>query len=237
MLSTKNIQTSNNSYGPGKTLSLGNHLVNVRGLEYQEAKYETAGRPDVNISLLLEGPDQGADFDGMPRDWDNPSKGKYKGQFAKVKLSPFNFGDKTSGGKQRDRDADALSALTRVAIELDVRQAVDEIQAETLEEFVAAASHVFASSTVKLHVLIGAKEYYVEKDGELNKRYERYLPMTAKGMNAYGAENKADRVETYDAAKHIYLPENQKQKMAQFKNGTVGQTAGEIAENIDWGLE
>ena len=61
--------------------------------------------------------------------------------------------------------------------------------------------------------------------------------MTAKGMNAYATEDKADRVETYDAAKHIYLPENQKQKMAQFKNGTVGQTAGEIAENIDWGLE
>ena len=235
MLSTKNIQTSN-SYGPGKTLSLGNHLVNIRGLEYQEAKYETNGRPDVNISVLLEGPDQGQDFEGMPRDWDNPEKGRYKGQFAKVKISPFNFGDRVSGGKQRDRDADALSALTRLAIELGVRDAVDEIAAQTLEELVNASSHIFANANNKLNVLIGAKEYYVEKDGELNKRYERYFPMTAKGFFAYSSEEKADKVETYDAGKHIYLPDNQKQKMAQFKNGTVGQTSGEIAENIDWGL-
>lgn len=236
MLSSKNITTqpTGNQYPTSKILSLGNHVVNVRAVELQKAGYDNSENPDVTIVLSLEGPDQGPDFEGAPRDWDNPSKGTYKGQFAKVRIAPFYFSNKQSkSGKQRDRDLETLRSLTNLADVLGVRNELDQIQAETLEDYVASASHVLSSSNTKLHVVIGGKKYFKEVDGEFKPRYERYLPIPQKGKKAYSTEDMADLVETYSPDTHIYMSPKDLEIEARLKGGQV--SSEKVAEDdLDW---
>jgi hypothetical protein len=236
MLSSKNITSlpSGNKYPTSKILSLGNHVVSLRGVELQKAGYDNNPNPDVTIVLSLEGPDQGPDFEGAPRDWDNPNKGNYKGQFAKVRIAPFYFSNKESkSGKQRDRDLETLRALTNLADTLDVRNELDQIEAETLEEYVAAANHVLCSSNTKLHVVIGGKKYFKEVDGEFKPRYERYLPIPQKGKKAYATEDMADLVETYDPDTHIYMSPKDLEIEARLKGGNVSEEKTD-EDDVNW---
>lgn len=236
MLSSKNVNVQPASnYGPSKYLGVGNHIVNVRGIELQEAKYDSGtNRPDVALVLHLEGPDQGPDFEGAPRDWDNPAKGTYKGQFAKVKIQPYNFTDNpTRSGNARNRDEDAVRAITILAENLGVRDQLDQIQANTLEEYVQMSNHVISSSDVTLSVVVGGKVYFREVDGEYRKRYDYYLPITSKGFRAYATEAMSDKVETFNADKHVYISEDNKRIEESLKSGNVTSEKQESAD-VNW---
>lgn len=236
MLSSKNITTNTgNKYPTSKILSLGNHLVSLRGVELQYAGYDKGENPDVTVVLSLEGPDQGPDFEGALRDYDNPNKGNYKGQFAKVRIAPFYFSNKPSrAGKQRDRDLETLRSLTNLADTLGVRDTLDTIEANTLDEYVAAASHVLVSAEKKLHVIIGGKKYFRQNDdGEFQPRYERYLPIPQAGKKAYAVEGNEELVEEYNPNVHIYMAAKDKEIEANLKGGSVSSEKT-TEKDVNW---
>lgn len=195
MLSTKNLPADSGSFTK-KTLSPGNHVVRLYDLELQEG-YKPGS---LQLNLRVVGPDMGPDFDGFLVDKNNPNGAKFSGQVGRVKHGYYAFEDGvTKGGTAVNRDQSILKAIDRLATSLGVREKVAEINANTIEQFVAQAKPHLINGSL-LEMCIAGKEY-TNKGGY--KDFDLFMPYPKDKKYPYGTAGAANAVMTFDPSAHI----------------------------------
>jgi hypothetical protein len=226
--STKGIDTTpKKELGPDKSLGLGNHTVRVFGIELRSMPYN---QDQMELILTLVGRSDDPKFEGWPIDPDAPNKGNFPGPMSRVATSPFKFENKTlADGTRIDRDAQIMKTIAIIADELGVRNEIDEVGGDTIQEYVQAVSHVFRSCKNKLNVLIGGSKY-LNKEGKVRTNYS--FPYLKKGRSFQSADASDNIVPAYDESVHLFIPE--KVKSAVVESPQPAQTAAVQDDDLDW---
>tara|TARA_R100000315_G_C5212164_1_gene126156 strand:- start:384 stop:1103 length:720 start_codon:yes stop_codon:yes gene_type:complete len=196
MLNTKDM-----SAGSGRTkpvLDPGNHVVKINSITLDQTPYDA---DSYNIHLHVETAPIGGDFEGFFRDYNDQSKGRYDGQIGRVRISPFPFKDTTlPSGREISRDQEILKHMITLAETLDMRDALDSINAETIEDFMRECDDLMGGSKL-INMCIGGREWE-NKEGYVNN--DLYLPRISKdgiAMEALDKEN--SRLLQFDRAVHV----------------------------------
>ena len=196
MLNTKNM-----SAGSGRTkpvLDPGNHTVKINSITLDKTPYDAES---YNIHLHIESEPVGGEFEGFFRDYNNQSLGRYDGQVGRVRISPFPFKDTTlPSGREISRDQEILKHMITLAETLDMRDGLDSIEAETIEQFMTECDRLMGGSKL-INMCIGGREWE-NKEGYVNN--DLFLPRISKDgipMEAVDAEN--SRLLQFDRAKHV----------------------------------
>ena len=171
MLSTKDIQLSTGGSGKTpKTIKPGNVTAKILDISLQPLKSD----PEAYYLILhLEGEDQGPDFEGFMYDKDNPNKGRAKGQVGKVRFSAYPYRNgQTKAGKERNRDMEILRSLVEIANLNGKRDELNNIEADTIENFVKQAGKILSSNQFYYWCVGGSA--YLKDDG--NKDFSLHLP-------------------------------------------------------------
>lgn len=144
------------------------------------------------------------DFEGFFIDPSDESKGRHLGQVGKVRNSQWACETKTlPSGIEINRDDSILKMLMTVAKAQDRVEALNEINADTIEEFVEKAKEVLCND-IFLNFCIAGKEYRNKED---YIAYDLYL---AKSENKkYSITNNPNTLLAFNETKHI-LPEKKK---------------------------
>jgi hypothetical protein len=203
MINSKNVSTGSKN----KKLAPGNHVVTVRNLVLQ-AGYNPGS---YSLVLTLEGPDEGPDFQGFNLDNTNLSLGRYKGQVGYVKYQRYPYEDKvinegTERQRKISRDQGILQACIHLSNAAGKRAELDEIEAETIEEYVEKAKVLLTNTKLKCCV---AGKKYVNRAGY--NEFDLYFP-TEKGKLSYAAADSSADVVTYDETKHLIDNTNKKEE-------------------------
>ena len=196
MLNTKDM-----SAGSGRTkpvLDPGNHVVKINSITLDQTPYDA---DSYNIHLHIETEPVGGDFEGFFRDYNNQSLGRYEGQIGRVRISPFPFKDTTlPSGREISRDQEILKHMITLAETLDMRDGLDSIEAETIEQFMTECNNLMSGSKL-INMCIGGREWE-NKEGYVNN--DLFLPRISKdgiAMEAVDKEN--SRLLKFDRAVHV----------------------------------
>ena len=196
MLNTKDM-----SAGSGRTkpvLDPGNHVVKINSITLDQTPYDA---DSYNIHLHVETAPIGGDFEGFFKDYNDQSKGRYDGQIGRVRISPFPFKDTTlPSGREISRDQEILKHMITLAETLDMRDGLDSIEAQTIEEFMTECDRLMGGSKL-INMCIGGREWE-NKEGYINN--DLYLPRISKdgiAMEALDKEN--SRLLKFDRAVHV----------------------------------
>ena len=196
MLSTKNVPVSTGS-GSGfkKTLSPGNHLVKIYDLELSKG-YNPGS---IQVILRVEGPDMGPDFDGFLKDRNEPNGPKHAGQVGRVRLAPYAFEDRVlKHGSTQTRDQAMLIALDRLSTSAGVKDVVQNIEAQTIEELFHKAKVFLVGRSI--NTCIGSK-IYTNKSGY--KENDLFLPRAQGNKYPHTPADDASSLLQFNEAEHI----------------------------------
>jgi len=196
MLNTKDM-----SAGSGRTkpvLDPGNHVVKINSITLDQTPYDA---DSYNIHLHVETAPVGGDFEGFFRDYNDQSKGRYDGQVGRVRISPFPFKDTTlPSGREISRDQEILKNMITLAETLEMRDGLDSINAQTIEDFMRECDDLMGGSKL-INMCIGGREWE-NKEGYINN--DLFLPRISKdgiAMEALDKEN--SRLLKFDRAVHV----------------------------------
>ena len=196
MLNTKDM-----SAGSGRTkpvLEPGNNKVKINSITLDQTPYDA---DSYNIHLHVETAPVGGDFEGFFRDYNDQSQGRYEGQIGRVRISPFPFKDTTlPSGREISRDQEILKHMITLAETLDMRDGLDSINAQTIEDFMKECNDLMGSSKL-INMCIGGREWE-NKEGYVNN--DLFLPRISKdgiAMEAVDKEN--SRLLKFDRAVHV----------------------------------
>ena len=200
MLNTKDM-----SAGSGRTkpvLDPGNHKVKINSITLDQTPYDA---DSYNINLHVETEPVTGEFEGFFRDYNNQKLGRYEGQIGRVRISPFPFKDTTlPSGREIQRDQEILKHMITIGETLGMRDGLDSIEAETIEDFMTECNKLFTEGekgSKFLNMCIGGREWE-NKEGYINN--DLYLPRISKDgipMEAIDAEN--SRLLQFDRAVHV----------------------------------
>jgi len=198
MLSTKDM-----SAGSGRTkpvLGPGNHVIRINSITFDKTPYDSEA---YNIMLHVETKPVGGDFEGFYKDMADQSKGRYEGQVGRVRYSPYPFKDTTlPSGREIERDQEVLKSMIFLSEQLGKRDALDSIEAGTIEDFMVKCNDVFKNSDF-FNACIGSREWE-NKEGYVND--DLYLPRISKdGVPVEGidVDTTQSRLMTFDRATHV----------------------------------
>jgi len=196
MLNTKDM-----SAGSGRTkpvLDPGNHVVKINSITLDQTPYDA---DSYNIHLHVETAPVGGDFEGFFKDYNDQSKGRYDGQIGRVRISPFPFKDTTlPSGREISRDQEILKNMITLAETLEMRDGLDSINAQTIEDFMRECDDLMGGSKL-INMCIGGREWE-NKEGYINN--DLFLPRISKdgiAMEALDKEN--SRLLKFDRAVHV----------------------------------
>ena len=196
MLNTKDMSAGSGRIKP--VLEPGNHVVKINSITLDQTPYDA---DSYNIHLHVETAPVGGDFEGFFRDYNDQSKGRYDGQVGRVRISPFPFKDTTlPSGREISRDQEILKHMITLAETLDMRDGLDSIEAQTIEEFMTECDGLMGGSKL-INMCIGGREWE-NKEGYVNN--DLYLPRISKdgiAMEALDKEN--SRLLKFDRAVHV----------------------------------
>lgn len=196
-LSTKNMKTSEGKLN--KTINPGNVIGKVYDISLKPGY-----NPDSYYLVLNVETSPIDDFEGFYIDPSDESKGRHLGQVGRVRTSQYAYETKTlPSGVEVNRDENILKVLMTLAKAQNTIDALNEINADTIEEFVLEAKDVVCND-VYLNFCIAGKEY-TNKDKYI--AHDLYLPKLS--GKKYAFSNDADSVLTFDEKIHI-LPEKKK---------------------------
>jgi len=200
MLNTKDM-----SAGSGRTkpvLDPGNHKVKINSITLDQTPYDTES---YNIHLHVETEPVGDTFEGFFRDYNNQALGRYDGQVGRVRISPFPFKDTTlPSGREISRDQEILKNMITLGETLGMRDGLDSIEAETIEDFMKECNKLFTEGekgSKFINMCIGGREWE-NKEGYINN--DLFLPRISKdgiAMEALDVEN--SRLLKFDRAVHV----------------------------------
>ena len=196
MLNTKEM-----SAGSGRTkpvLDPGNHVVRINSITLDQTPYDA---DSYNIHLHVETEPVGGEFEGFFRDYNNQSQGRYDGQVGRVRISPFPFKDTTlPSGREISRDQEILKNMITLAETLDMRDGLDSIEAETIEDFMTECGKLMEGSKF-INMCIGGREWE-NKEGYINN--DLFLPRISKdGIAIEALDKENSRLLKFDRAVHV----------------------------------
>jgi hypothetical protein len=152
------------------------------------------------LELELVGEDLGENFKGFFIDPKDESRGRHKGQVARVNTSLYAYEDKTIKGKEYSRDREILLALGLLAKELGKQKEIDALPVpDTVEEYVEAVNPVLSTKDSYMHWCIGGKEYQSSKSNNIN--YNLFFAKPEYKLKAYSKDQA--EVTKFDATSHI----------------------------------
>ena len=196
MLNTKDM-----SAGSGRTkpvLDPGNHVVKINSITLDQTPYDA---DSYNINLHVETAPIGGDFEGFFRDYNDQSQGRYEGQIGRVRISPFPFKDTTlPSGREISRDQEILKHMITLAETLEMRDGLDSINAETIEDFMRECNDLMSGSKL-INMCIGGREWE-NKEGYINN--DLFLPRISKdGIAMEMLEKENSRLLQFDRGIHV----------------------------------
>jgi hypothetical protein len=196
MLNTKDM-----SAGSGRTkpvLDPGNHVVKINSITLDQTPYDA---DSYNIHLHIETAPIGGDFEGFFRDYNDQSKGRYDGQIGRVRISPFPFKDTTlPSGREISRDQEILKHMITLAETLEMRDGLDSINAQTIEDFMKECDDLMGGSKL-INMCIGGREWE-NKEGYINN--DLFLPRISKdGIAMEMLDKENSRLLKFDRAVHV----------------------------------
>lgn len=166
MLSTKNVSIES---GVSKIIKPGN--VKARILNIELVKGFNAD--SYHLQLNLETEPVGDDFIGFLVDKDDQNGPRYLGQIGKLRANQYAYETKTlPNGKTIDRDQSIIIALINIFTGLGLREKLDEVNADSIEEFVKEVNKLLDSS-IYVYFCIAGKEW-TNNEGYIN--YNLFLP-------------------------------------------------------------
>jgi hypothetical protein len=173
MLSTTGMSAASGKEKP--VVGPGNQLLKINSLSFVPTPYDTNA---YNILLHVETEPKGDDFQGFLKDTNQPDGPRYAGQVGKVRFHPYPYKDNIlPNGNEISRDTEVMKGMVFLAEALDKRKELDNIQANTIEEFMAACNGLFSNSNY-VNMCLGSKEW-INKDGYIND--DLFLPKISKG--------------------------------------------------------
>ncbi len=216
MLNTKDMSAG--SGRPKPVMSPGNHKVKINSITFDKTPYDSEA---FNIMLHVETEPITGDFEGFYRDMNNQSLGRYEGQVGRLRISPFPFKDATlQSGREINRDQEDLKSMFTFFEVLNMRDALDSIEAETIEKFMVECNTLFTEGqkgSKFINICAGSREWE-NKEGYVND--DLYLPRMSKdgiSMEALDAEN--SRLLSFDKATHVraLVKKDDNQNKMEFK--------------------
>jgi hypothetical protein len=200
MLNTKDMSAG--SGRPKPVMSPGNHKVKINSITFDKTPYDSEA---YNIMLHVETEPVTGDFEGFYRDVNNQSLGRYEGQVGRIRISPFPFKSTTlPSGREINRDQEVLKSMITLAETLNMRDELDSVEAETIEDFMKECNTLFTNGEKGsnfINICAGSREWE-NKEGYIND--DLYLPRMSKDgipMEAIDTEN--SRLLSFDKATHV----------------------------------
>tara|TARA_Y100000593_G_C4283990_1_gene324355 strand:+ start:242 stop:937 length:696 start_codon:yes stop_codon:yes gene_type:complete len=212
MLNTKDMSAG--SGRPKPVMGPGNHKVKINSITFDKTPYDSEA---YNIMLHVETEPVTGDFEGFYKDVNNQSLGRYEGQVGRIRISPFPFKDaKLPSGREINRDQEVLKSMITLAETLDMRDGLDSIEAQTIEEFMTECNKLMSGSKF-INICAGSREWE-NKEGYIND--DLYLPRMSKdgiAMEALDVEN--SRLLSFDKATHVraLVKKDENQTKMEFK--------------------
>tara|TARA_R100000278_G_scaffold1635_1_gene3251 strand:- start:536 stop:1237 length:702 start_codon:yes stop_codon:yes gene_type:complete len=198
MLNTKDMSAG--SSRPKPVLGPGNHVIKINSITFDKTPYDSEA---YNITLHVESEPVKGDFEGFYKDMNDQSKGRYAGQVGRVRYSPYPFKDTTlPSGREIERDQEVLKSMIFLSEQLGKRDALDSIEAETIEIFMQKVNDIFSNSDF-FNACIGSREWE-NKDGYIND--DLFLPRISKDgvpIEAIDVDTTNSRLMTFDRATHV----------------------------------
>ena len=198
MLNTKDMSAG--SSRPKPVLGPGNHVIKINSITFDKTPYDSEA---YNITLHVESEPVKGDFEGFYKDMNDQSKGRYAGQVGRVRYSPYPYKDATlPSGREVSRDQEVLKSMIFLSEQLGKRDALDSIEAETIEIFMQKVNDIFSNSDF-FNACIGSREWE-NKDGYIND--DLFLPRISKDgvpIEAIDVDTTNSRLMTFDRATHV----------------------------------
>ena len=142
MLNTKDMSAG--SGRPKPVLGPGNHVIRINSVTFDKTPYDSEA---YNIMLHVETEPVQGEFEGFYKDMTDQSKGRYEGQVGRVRMSPYPYKDATlPSGREVNRDQEVLKSMIFLSEQLNKRDELDSIEADTIESFMHQAAKVFSNT-------------------------------------------------------------------------------------------
>ncbi len=196
MLSTKDMSAGGGRISP--LVSPGNVTFKVNDVTLQQTPYD---KDAYNIYLHVESKPIGGDFQGFLRDRNNEALGRYEGQVGRVRASQYPFKDTTlPSGRDISRDQEILKTMIFLASAFGVREELDMIEADTIEDFVSSAGPIICTGSF-VNACLGSREWE-NNEGYINN--DLYLPRVSKdGVPIEQEDVENSRLLTFDRETHV----------------------------------
>jgi hypothetical protein len=220
MLSTKDMSAGNGRIKP--VMGTGNSVIRINTITFDVTPYDADA---YNIILHVEGEPEGTDFQGFLKDVANPNGPRYEGQVGRIRFSPYPYKDTTlPSGIEIKRDNEVLKGMIFLSEVLNKRDALDKIEANTIEDFMVECNKLFSNSEF-FNACIGGREWE-NKDGYIN--LDLFLPRMSKDGIPLEAVNKENsRLLTFNENEHV--------RKIQKKEGSNTNTNFEPATTVNAG--
>ena len=198
MLNTKDMSANSGRTKP--VMGPGNQKIKINSITFDKTPYDSDA---YNIMLHVETEPIKGDFEGFYRDMNDQSKGRYEGQVGRVRMSQYPYKDATlPSGREVSRDQEVLKSMIFLSEQLGKRDALDSIEADTIEAFMTKASELFTNSDF-FNACIGSRQWE-NKDGYIND--DLYLPRPSKDgvpVESIDMDSSKSRLMTYDKSTHL----------------------------------
>ena len=200
MLNTKDMQVGSGKARP--IMGPGNREIKINRISYDVTPYDKEAH---NIMLHVEGRPEGGDFEGFLRDKDNESLGRYEGQVGRVRVSPFPFKNTTlPSGREINKDQEILKSMIFLGEVLNMRDDLDSIEAETIEDFMIQCASLFTNNekgSIWINTCLASREWE-NKEGYVNN--DLYIPRMSKdGVGLENLEVEDSRLLKFDQSTHV----------------------------------
>jgi hypothetical protein len=196
----KSSDFNENQAGSGvqKIINPGEHYCKVVDMRLEAPPFD---KDAYNIILTIETKED--DFEGLPKDRNNPSLGNYEGKIGTVKVKQYPFSTYNYGGKEITRDSQIFNWINMFAKNLGVFDKF-KIEAESIEDYFNDARTIILRSQVYAYYTVAGKEYY--KDGYDKPNYNLFLPKPVDRVYPYNVSY--DNLLKFDENIHIIKTEN-----------------------------
>ena len=200
-ISTKGKKTGGST---PKEIQPGNNTCKINEIFSEDVKWKDGAK---HLIIQMETEPIGGDFEGFAVDKNDPAKGKFLGQVARVKAGEWPFSDgKTKGGVQIFREDETLRFIMSLFDALGKRDWLDKATAkgdefESVDALIEFINKEKPFDGIFLDCCIAGKEYknkqgYDTHDLFLPKFSRKGVPFEKKGTNS-------GKLLKFDASEHI----------------------------------
>lgn len=235
-LSTKNVDTDKPNFVP-KTLLPGNTAAKIHSIKVEKSTIKVDA---LNIVLNIEGPDLGKDFEGFFIDKDDKTKGRHKGQVARLRADQWPFSEfTTKKNVVIERDDQMMKWLKNFCMAIcamDWWDSIDE-KYDTIEQIVEALNKAKPFAKKVYNFCIAGKIY---KNKEGYDTYDLFLPKfdpTGAGkVPIEMTDLEGKRLIKFNEAEHV-IRDAKPKNVSSFSDAAEEESQGNKGSSSDFDLD